>query len=340
MNLKNPKVTVLMPVYNGGKHLNEAIESILAQTFADFEFLIINDGSTDNSAKIIESFNDKRIRLIKNNKNLKLVKTLNKGIDFARGKYIVRMDQDDISFPERLSKQVGFMEKHPDIGVCGSRVELIGKNSGQVWDFVPENPDILKCLLLFSNYIVHPTVIIRKKLLEKYHLHYNEIFAAEDYDLWCRISEYSRMSNLQEVLLYYREHSSKMSQINRKDQIENANLIQKRQILKFGVDINHKELKIHNAIGLWEYAPNKSFIIDSNKWLTKLSELNKKKLIYPEPEFFKVLSDRWYDICSSSTKLGLFTWKIFWYSSLSKRCNIDFIEKFRFFVKCILKWKR
>src|SRR5580698_9685158 len=111
--INNPKVTVLMPVYNGEKYIKEALESILQQTFIDFEFLIINDGSTDNSVSIIKSFNDNRIRLIHNEKNSGLVYSLNKGIGLSNGEYIARMDCDDVSIPERLEKQVGFLNSNP-----------------------------------------------------------------------------------------------------------------------------------------------------------------------------------------------------------------------------------
>jgi len=339
MSLKNPKVTVLLPVYNGEKYLHDAVKSILNQTFTDFEFLIINDGSTDNSIKIIKSFNDERIHLINNNKNLKLAKTLNKGIDLAQGKYIVRMDQDDISYSERLSKQVDFMEKHPEVGVCGSWVKLIGKNAGQIWDIPPSNSDIIKCLLLFSSYIFHPTVIIRKNLLKKYNLYYNPAFLhAEDYDLWCRISEYSQISNLQEILLYYRIHSEKMSDIYNNTQIQIADLIRKRQIKKLGIDPNYEEFKIHKAISLWNFNSSKKFLMRIENWLIKLKDFNRKKLAYPEPAFSQVLSKKWYDACSFSTELGLFTWNNFCSSPLGGYFSIDFKEKVKFFIKCILGW--
>ncbi|MFT5919102.1 MAG: glycosyltransferase involved in cell wall biosynthesis, partial [Granulosicoccus sp.] len=115
-----PLVTVLLPVYNAEKFLEQAIRSVLDQTFTEFEFLIINDGSTDRSEEIIVSFNDSRIRYIKNETNLKLIKTLNKGIEFASGKYIARMDADDISLPTRFEQQVALLEKQPEIGVCGT----------------------------------------------------------------------------------------------------------------------------------------------------------------------------------------------------------------------------
>ena len=115
----NPKVTVLMPVYNCEKYLRESIESILNQTFKDFEFLIINDGSSDKSAEIVESYNDNRINFVQNEKNIGLAASLNRGLDIAKGEYIARMDADDISLPERLEKQVRFMETNPQIGICG-----------------------------------------------------------------------------------------------------------------------------------------------------------------------------------------------------------------------------
>ena len=116
--MKNTKVTVLMPVYNGEIYLKQAIESILHQTLSDFEFLIINDGSTDASVEIIQSIKDPSIRLLHNRTNLTLVPTLNKGLELARGEYVARMDCDDISLPERLAKQVEFMDRFRDVGVC------------------------------------------------------------------------------------------------------------------------------------------------------------------------------------------------------------------------------
>ena len=128
-NIKTPKITVLMPVYNGEKYLKESIESILKQTFRDFEFLIINDTSTDESEKIIRSFKDSRIKLIKNEKNIGLTKSLNKGLDLAKGEYMARMDADDISLPKRLEIQVAFMDKNPKIGVIGAWAKVIGESN-------------------------------------------------------------------------------------------------------------------------------------------------------------------------------------------------------------------
>jgi glycosyltransferase involved in cell wall biosynthesis len=128
----NPLVTVLMPVYNGEEFLHEAIESILKQTYLNFELLIINDGSTDSSENIILSYPDTRIRYIKNESNIKLIATLNNGFALAQGKYIVRMDADDYSVKERLQKQVAFMEANPEVTLAGSWFETIGDEPSRV----------------------------------------------------------------------------------------------------------------------------------------------------------------------------------------------------------------
>ena len=185
---KSPIVTVLMPVYNGSKYLDDAIKSILNQTFQNLEFVIIDDGSTDDSLNIIKSYNDNRIRLIENKANQGQSKTLNKGINLARGTYIARVDQDDISRSDRLEKQLEFMEKNSDIDVCGSWVELMGKQS-DVLNLETRSEEI-KISLLTNQNLAHPAVMIRKSTLIKHNLDYDPKFIiANDYDLWVRMFE-------------------------------------------------------------------------------------------------------------------------------------------------------
>ena len=130
-----PLISVILPAYNAERFLEEAIDSILAQTYKNFELIVLNDGSTDRTEEIILSYNDPRIRYIKNESNLKLIKTLNKGIALARGKYIARMDADDISLPTRFEKEIEFMEIHPDIGVCSSKVIHLFSNRKTIFSY-------------------------------------------------------------------------------------------------------------------------------------------------------------------------------------------------------------
>ena len=203
MSNENPKVTVLMPVYNGEKYLREAIDSILNQTFTDFEFLIVNDGSTDGSVDIINSYSDPRIRLINNETNLKLPAALNRGLDAARGQYIARMDCDDISLPERLARQVAFMDNYPAYGLCGTNMIIVTIEKqviGQCWG---DTSVPFEWILLWENPIAHPTVMLRREVLDTFNLRYRELLS-EDTDLWSRLVLHARIIRLHADLLYYR----------------------------------------------------------------------------------------------------------------------------------------
>ena len=209
----NPLVSVIMPVYNGERYLREAIDSILAQTFTDFELIIVNDGSADSSEQIIQGYSDPRIRYLINERNSGICITLNKGLDAAQGKYIARMDCDDISMPERLAKQVAYMELHPEIGVVGSDMIVFGEGLDEhLFDFVHDKEGC-KAGLLFATCFAHPSVMMRRDLLEQHHLRYDDAYRGlEDYELWYRISQYTELVNIPEPLLRYRKHKEQVTQ--------------------------------------------------------------------------------------------------------------------------------
>lgn len=221
-----PMVTVLMSVYNGEKYLREAIDSILTQAFRDFEFLIINDASTDRSREIILSYSDPRIRLIDNEENIGLTRSLNKGLELAKGKYIARMDADDISMPERLEKQVRFMEENPDIAVLGSWAWVIDENNrinGELrtlTDF-----DLLFLEIFFSNPFVHSSTLMRTAFINKIGGYDKQYERTQDYDLWVRvIANGGKVLNVPEFLIKYRSHLENISTKKFKQQEDLAQL--------------------------------------------------------------------------------------------------------------------
>jgi glycosyltransferase involved in cell wall biosynthesis len=203
-----PKITVLMPVYNGEKHLAQAVDSILSQTYSDFEFLIINDGSSDGSVDIINLYNDTRVRLLSNNQNLGLIATLNKGIDLARGEYIARMDCDDISLPKRLAKQAEFLEADHSCAMVAAKAVFIdddGKECGY-WGDDQNSTSYREIVrrLPRANCIAHPGVMIRKSVLATYRYDARQVHS-EDYDLWLRLcADGVRIEKIDEILLKYR----------------------------------------------------------------------------------------------------------------------------------------
>lgn len=232
-----PKISVLMPVYNTEEiFLREAIESILNQTYADFEFLIIDDGSTNNTEDIILSYKDERIKYIKNEQNIGLIKTLNKGINLAQGEYIARMDSDDISLPERFAKQVKFLDENPDIDVLGTWFQCLP--SGRIVETSPKDKDIKEHLLVNSNDIGHPTVMIRRATIIKYELKYDEnALYVEDYALWLSLIDKIKFANLTEVLLNYRIHGNNVCNKNATAQSLNCQKIMViAQGKYFGID--------------------------------------------------------------------------------------------------------
>ena len=218
INRKKPKVTVLMSVYNGEKYLPGTIESILNQTFTDFEFIIINDGSTDGTTRILESCSDPRIIIINNQKNVGLTKSLNKGLKIARGEYIARQDASDVSMPRRLEKEVDFLEKHKSTGLIGSSFQLISE-SGEplaIQEVLTGNDEI-KRALLEGNQFSHGSVMFRKEYVENVGGYREEIRFAQDYDLWLRISEKYDVANIAEPLYKWRVSLDGIS-IARKDE--------------------------------------------------------------------------------------------------------------------------
>lgn len=210
-----PQVTVLLPVHNGEKFLREAIESILKQTFSAFEFLIIDDRSEDNSAKIIKSFKDPRIKIVQNENNMGLARSLNKGIILAKGEYIARMDADDISFPDRLKKQLDYIRKNK-YDVVAVKICLIdekGKNFG-IWpdDQKAVTGSQIESQLPKANCIAHPGVMFNKKVISKYLYNEGQKYYTEDYDLWLNLcSDGYKIGKLDEILLKYRVHENSSS---------------------------------------------------------------------------------------------------------------------------------
>lgn len=207
----NPLVSIVLPVYNAELFVAKAINSILQQTYTEFEFIIINDGSTDGSEQIILSFNDNRIRYIKNDTNLKLIATLNKGIALAQGAYIARMDADDESYPNRLRQQVAFMQANPAVGALGTYAKRIDIRTGHSidWKF-PTTHKAMLCRMFWGSTIIHPTAIIRREALVNNHFN-AEYQHAEDYKLWKDIAQTYQLANLPEFLLNYSEHDGQIT---------------------------------------------------------------------------------------------------------------------------------
>ncbi|MFD2145289.1 glycosyltransferase family 2 protein [Mucilaginibacter antarcticus] len=267
------KVTVLMPVYNGGECLKQAIESILSQSFTDYELLIINDASIDDSEKVIKSFIDPRIRYLKNDGNKGLVETLNLGLREATGQYIARMDQDDICHNDRLKLQVKFLDSHAEIGVCGTGAHMFGDRNFNM--FVFESSKEIAIQLIFNSPLIHPTVMLRKELLDKNNLRYDPLFShAEDFAFWAELSKWTQIYNIPQVLINYRWHQTNYSTTKFEEQRVVSNSIRIKYITdSFGINISEAEIGIHKKICELDIFKENE-ITEAYNWLIKLVNVN------------------------------------------------------------------
>lgn len=237
-----PRASVILPVYNAVAFVWEAIHSILIQTYSDFELIIIDDGSTDGSAFLISQITDPRVIKIFHSTNQGLVPTLNEGFNRAAGEYIVRMDSDDISTPDRLDVQISFMDQNPLIDVCGAAFTT---SSGGVMKVNPASHDEIKTWLLFHCCMCHPAIIIRNSMIHRLGIQYDSNYPhAEDYELWNRLASQVQMANLPVNLLYYRQHKGQVSIQHRAIQDATARRVRQRQFSQLGLELSDEENQI------------------------------------------------------------------------------------------------
>lgn len=223
---KSPILSVVMTVYNGDKYLRESMDSVLAQTFSDFELIIINDGSTDNTAKILSSYKDSRIKVI-NQPNKGLVASLNRGIKAASGKYIARHDADDSSEPSRFAKQVKILDDHPNVVIVGTSMRVMDSQSKILHEHLVLIGDSeLRQELLVRSPFAHGSVMFKKDVAIKAGLYNQKYWPAEDYELWLRMCDYGELANIDEPLYTYREHEGGISFANQKLQIQQLKDVQ------------------------------------------------------------------------------------------------------------------
>ena len=250
-----PKISVVMPAYNAEKYIGESIESILNQTFTDFEFIIIDDGSTDRTAEIIKSYNDKRIKYVKNEINSGIVFSLNRGLDLAQGKYIARMDADDIAMKERFDKQLNYMEHNSCIAVVGSNINMFGEDIETKTFLFDTDCRIAKANLIFNSCLAHPTALIRKSILDDNNLKYNPDFNGfEDYELWWRIAKVSEISVLDDILLNYRIHKMQITQTYSQKDLNKGRMFLKNRLHDLGLELSEQEEELFSKYCINDFA--------------------------------------------------------------------------------------
>ncbi|MEO6883800.1 MAG: glycosyltransferase [Bacteroidia bacterium] len=327
--MDQPLVTVLMPAYNASSFLEEAIESILNQTYKNIDFLIINDGSTDNSLTIINNYKDSRIRVISYKENRGIIETLNDGLTKAKGKYIARMDADDYSMPQRILKQVQLLENNPRVGIVGTYIQ---KNKKQVYRKRILNSNEIKARLFFDNILSHPTIMFRSDILKKSNLNYDKNYPhAEDYAFWINAFDSTDYALIPEMMLRYRQHAEQISVVKRETQLASVFDVHSNLFSKMGINPNKKESYIHQKIFFIDYSYEPEFLTSVENWLLKLKNANNKITLFPISDFNNVLAWVWFEICTDFASKGFKTLQKYRQSNLyiSEACSKYYFNKFR-----------
>lgn len=294
-----------MPVYNAGKYISEAINSILAQTYNDWELIIVNDGSSDNSEEIILSYAaDPRIKYSTNAHNKGLIYTRNRMIEMAEGEYIAFLDSDDISMPDRLRLQVDFLDNNKDYALCGTWGETINANNEVINKIhLPVRDEDIKSSLLFISTFIQSSIMICKQILieNPYDIRYP---LAEDYELWCRLSKKYKLKNIPEHLTKYRWHESNISKSKKEHLDSLVKEIYKRELSYMGVEATDEELHIHSAIRdkTIQNISDKDYFRQLGYWLRKIAKAASSSPDYNHNTLVATIAFRWIFACISRKK--------------------------------------
>jgi glycosyltransferase involved in cell wall biosynthesis len=307
-NMSIPVVSVIMAVYNGERYLAEAIDSVLAQTLTDFEFIIVDDASTDATPQILAEYmkNDPRIKILRNEVNQGRSVSRNRAIHEACTGFIAVMDADDAALPWWLENQVAFMQTHPEVTVCGGALSIYGAPD-EIW-LLPAEHEAIRIQLLFESYIYHPAVIYRKEQICAYAGGYDASMPlAQDYDLWARLSMNPavRFANLPEVFCQYRYYGKDIKY--KEQQQGQANLVRKKLLNNIGLTPSGEEFAAHLALSLKNKTLSRSDLWACKKWLSKLYAA----ALTAEPAYERETVERelkhcWFALCKNNIAASSF----------------------------------
>jgi len=324
-----------MPVYNAGKYLGEAIQSILGQTFGNFEFLIINDGSTDNSLNIIKLFDDARIRLINHPKNMGLVASLNEGLKIANGQFIARMDADDISNPNRLQSQVDLLLTNPEIGLVGCHMDIIDEHKNIIGERIYQTShDAIKVESLFRCPVPHPGIMLRKDYFINNNLFYNPSFSyySEDYELWQRALSILKFANVDAKLLQYRITSNQNSNLYAAGQKAETDAIRSNYLKTLGLKDDDCKLLLNFLDG---QLTTQSLLIFSQvlALIQQVVDTNKKTIVFNEALISRVFAKSTDQFVRVYTTRNNKLYSAYKTSSLFDFSQFNALDKFKILVK-------
>jgi glycosyltransferase involved in cell wall biosynthesis len=305
-----PRVTVVTPVYNRAAYVAASLDSILAQSFADFELLVVDDGSTDNSRAIIEARDDPRIRLVVNERNRGIAATRNRAVGLARGAYLAFLDSDDIACPDRLARQVDFLDRHPDIAAVGGWVAWMdesGRRRGKIKRLATE-PDDIAAQRLFRPGMVNSAAMARSDILAQFP-HREELRVGSDFQMWARFAGRHKMANLPEVLVMVRRHGQRITAALEDQVAAVRTSIYAAQLEALAIAFTETDLERHFMLRRMHkvgFTPDRDYLDWAETWLLGLQAANAAAGLYPEPAFCHELGVFWAKACRHGSAPGRF----------------------------------
>jgi hypothetical protein len=332
-----PRLSVITAVYNGEKYLAETIESVLNQTFSDFEYILIDDCSSDGSIDVILSFKDSRIKLLRNAKNERLVITRNIALAASRGEYIALTDQDDVSITTRFARQICELDKNKRLGLVASWFDLINAASQKHGNVIRRTytSDELKTSLMFRNPICNSTVMVRKLAMAS--PPYDPNFPlCEDYNFIVNIAEHWQIAMLQTVLLQYRTHDSNYSSVKAKDISTLGNQIKLRQIQRHLPNVDPHFQTVHNSLENLSKATSLEQLEDIHFWLSTLLN-HLPQYTKNSSQFRNVIAREWFEAASKAAWLGPRVWDIYQSSQIPNAPTVPFLHRMKLKAKCLIR---
>lgn len=326
------KVTVLMPTYNVTPYVKEAIASVLRQTYRDFELLVIDDCSTDNTVSLVRSIDDPRIRIVQNEKNLGLAENLNRGLSHITTEYVARMDGDDIAEPFWLEREVTILDSHPEIGICSGGFERFGTVKSLVR--FPERHEDCMANMLFECSVIVPT--FRMSLYRNHGLRYStEAFPAEDYRFWAECLRVTRIYNIQETLFHYRMHPTQICTARREEQQRKVALVRRYMLEWLSPDFTEEEMQYYTGQFMapqisspQDYTERKSFsrkLVDKNRSVGHFSEeaLRRRLDKHLRLTLYSTIVERYF-----RNRYTLLAYMRYLFSGMALRCGRKYETKF------------
>lgn len=325
-----PSISVVMAAFNAEAYVAEAIDSILKQTHADFEFIIINDASTDKTLSVIKGFADERIVIIENEYNCGLATSLNKGIRVAKGKYIARMDADDISSLDRFERQYNFLESNTDVDVCVTPMQLFGSENNASGEGLVTDNDI-KAELIWGTPTNHATMLMLTEKIRTNNLYYDESFGVgQDWKFWYDVRDYVKIYGLNELLYFYRRGDHNVT-VQFKDKSKQRSLRMHELLLRdLEISFTQNDLLLHQFInGQFSIKPSPESIKSARVWYKKLIMQNKAILKYEVNAFEETAAKKWYRLFFLITPYGFKTVCAYFISSGVSWNHFSYYLKYR-----------